>query len=90
MWLRGVASDEIGKISWVQIVKDFINCMNESELYPAGKEETMDIFKEGNNIMVFLFFVFLVFLGKEFWQQNMSGIGERSMGGRDSSGKCLQ
>lgn len=57
--MRGVASDEIGKISWVQIVKDFINCMNESELYPAGKEETMDIFKQRSNVMVL--FCFLVF-----------------------------
>lgn len=58
MWLRGVASDEIGKISWVQIVKDFINCMNESELYPAGKKETMDIFKQRSNIMALFLFCF--------------------------------
>lgn len=56
MWLRGVASDEIGKISKVQVVKDFVNCMNESELYPPSKEETMDIFNQGSNIMAFFFF----------------------------------
>lgn len=79
MWLRGVANDEIGKISWVQIVKDFINCMNESELYPSGKEETMDIFKEGKNIMVFLF---VCFCRKEVLAEKYV----RSIGGRDVVG----
>lgn len=37
-------------------MKDFVNCMNESELYPPGKEETMDIFNQGSNIMAFFFF----------------------------------
>lgn len=52
--MRGVASDEIGKISWVQIVKDLINHMNKFELYPSGKEQTMEVLKQENNIMTFV------------------------------------
>lgn len=38
-----MASDEIEKISQVQIVKDLVNHMNEFELYAAAKEKTMEI-----------------------------------------------
>lgn len=53
VWLKGVASDEIGKISWVQIVKNLVNHMNEFELYPTGKEETMEVFKKVSNTIAF-------------------------------------
>ena len=46
-----MASDEIEKISRVQIVKDLVNHMNEFELYAAAKEKTMEIFKQGSNLM---------------------------------------
>lgn len=52
-----MSSDEIGKISWVQIVKDLVNHMNEFELYPAAKEKTMESFKQGSNTMAFFFFL---------------------------------
>ena len=63
-----MSSDEIGKISWVQIVKDLVNHMNEFELYPAAKEKTMESFKQGSNMMAFFFFFFFK---DENWQQSM-------------------
>lgn len=35
--MREVARDEIGKISWIQTVKDLINYTNKFELYPVDK-----------------------------------------------------
>lgn len=64
VWLRGVASDEIEKISQVQIVKDLVNHTNEFELYAAAKEKTMEIFKQGSNMMA-------LFLGWKLSQQIM-------------------
>lgn len=67
--MRGVASNEIGKISWVWIVKGLVNHMNKFELYPSGKKETMEVFKQRSNIMTF-------FLGRKSWQQSVRKIGE--------------
>lgn len=35
--MREVSRDEIGKISWIQTVKDLINYTNKFELYPVDK-----------------------------------------------------
>lgn len=53
MWLKGATSDETGKINQVETVKDLVNHTNESELYPAGMEETMQVFRQEGNIMTF-------------------------------------
>lgn len=39
----------------------------EFELYPAAKEKTMEIFKQGSNMMAFFFF----FFKDENWQQSI-------------------